>query len=141
MSGFVFRLENVLEHRRTVERQRQRDLAQLQREMLRLEAEIAQVKEALSGNAMDLRSGHVDPQLLLSQARYQSAMRHKLVLLRSQIDFTRRELSMAHTALVDAAKQRKILEKLRDNQQIQYEQEQKKRQMRQTEEASMRRAS
>ena len=141
MAGFVFRLENVLEHRRTVERQRQRDFAELQREMLRLEQEIAQVKGALNGNAIDLRSGHVDPQLLLSQARYQSAMRHKLVLLRSQIDSTRRELSMAHTALVDAAKQRKILEKLRENQQSQFEQEKHKRAARESGQPSVSRAS
>ena len=128
MNAFVFRLQRVLDQRQNVERQRQRDLAQAQRAFFVNEAEIAAARQSFRLAEAKL-SGRVDARVLLLQARYQSAMRHKLARLTSQAVHARRDVSAAQAALVEAAKQRKVLEKLRENQHARFEAEHRKREV------------
>ena len=76
--------------------------------------------------------------MLLLQARYQSAMRHKLARLTSQAEIARRDVTAAQATLVEAAKQRKVLEKLRDNQQARFDAEQRKREAFENDDATRR---
>src|SRR2546421_1862805 len=113
MSAFVFKLESVLEQRRAVGRERQRDFANAQRRVMQLERELQKVNDLLQSGESLLR-GIVHSRVLLAQARYQSSLRHKLASLRSQIQPARQAMATAQTVLVEAAKQRKIMEKLRE---------------------------
>lgn len=137
MKTFVFRLQSVLEQRHNVERQRQRDLAQAQRTFLAIEAEITAARESFRLAEAKL-SGRVDARVLLLQARYQSAMRHKLARLTSQAEIARRDVTAAQATLVEAAKQRKVLEKLRENQQARFDAEQRKREAFENDDATRR---
>jgi flagellar FliJ protein len=137
MKTFVFRLQSVLEQRHNVERQRQRDLAQAQRTFLAIEAEITAARESFRLAEAKL-SGRVDARVLLLQARYQSAMRHKLARLTSQAEIARRDVTAAQATLVEAAKQRKVLEKLRENQQARFDAEQRKRETFENDDATRR---
>jgi flagellar FliJ protein len=140
MKTFVFRLQSVLDQRQNVERQRQRDLAQAQRTFLAIEAEITAAKDSFRLAEAKL-SGRVDARVLLLQARYQSAMRHKLARLTSQAENARRNVTTAQAALVEAAKQRKVLEKLRENQQSKFHAEQRKRETLENDDDAARRIS
>ncbi len=140
MSRFVFRLQSVLDQRQNVERQRQRDLAQAQRASLAIEAETTAAKESFRLAEAKL-SGRVDARVLLLQVRYQSAMRHKLARLQSQAEIARRDVSAAQAALVEAAKQRKVLEKLRENQRARFHAEQRKRETFENDDDAARRIS
>ena len=61
MSRFVFKLQSVLEQRVNAERQRQRDFAEAQRQMVRIERELEKIKEALHGGAALRRLSHSGP--------------------------------------------------------------------------------
>ena len=137
MSRFVFKLQSVLEQRVNAERQRQRDFADAQRRTVRIERELETIKEALHGGTA-LRRGLIDPRVLLAQARYQSALQQKLASLRSQMETARKAMGIAQAALVEAAKQRKIMEKLRENQQRRYETDQQRRDARDYDDLSRR---
>ena len=135
MSVFVFKLESVLDQRRNVERERQRDFAQAQRRIMQLERELQKVNDLLHSRE-SLGRGIIRSRVLLAQARYQSSLRHKLASLRSQIPPARAALAIAQSVLVEAAKQRKIMEKLRENQQRRFEAEKQKREIREQDEAA-----
>jgi flagellar protein FliJ len=118
MPRFVFQLEGLLRHRRRLERERQRDMALLQREARQLEEELRGLGEAMSATTADVRKtrliGKLDMPFLAGHRRYLAAMQRKgqgliqrLALLTPQIE-TRRQ------ALVAAAKERKAIEKLRE---------------------------
>src|SRR5438093_8405663 len=116
MAAFEFKLEGVLEQRRSAERQRQGELAAAQRRLLSLQHDLRVATGAASLADMNLR-GRVDPRLLLEHARYAQAMRRRTRALREQLADAMRQVSVAQLALTEAAKQRKVLEKLWENQQ------------------------
>ena len=113
MRRFVFKLESVLEQRRHAERQRQRDVAQFQRQIIQLDAQINEVAVAQKSSSVRLR-GKVDPRTLAIHVRFSQVMRQKLSTLRSQLDVAKKDLNAAQVALLEASKQRKVLEKLEE---------------------------
>jgi flagellar FliJ protein len=113
MRRFVFKLESVLEQRRHAERQRQRDVAQFQRQILQIDAQIKEVALAEQSSSVRLR-GRLDPRTLAIHVRFSQVMRQKLSTLRSQLDGAKNDLNAAQAALVEASKQRKVLEKLEE---------------------------
>jgi flagellar export protein FliJ len=137
MAHFVFKLEGVLEQRRTVERQRQRDVAEAQRDVMRLERELHDATIAAAEGSIELR-GPIDARLLLAQARFESAMRAKVQALKEQVEAARLALSNAQAALTEAAKQRKVLEKLRENQGAAWAQRQRRREAQASDEVAQR---
>src|SRR4051812_4086243 len=117
MSKFVFKLETVLRQREQAEKRRQRELAELHARFARLSESLraadAQIRETTNLVRAN-RVGRLDTKLLADGARFTSALRQKTSRLRSEIDALSPDLKCAQDALVEAAKQRKVLEKLRD---------------------------
>lgn len=126
MPQFEFKLDGLLELRKTAERQRLRDVAEAQRDVVRIERELHDAAEATAAGSIELR-GRIDPRLLLAQVRFEEAMRARMAALQDQMTAATAKLSAAQAALTEAAKQRKVLEKLRENQESAWAQQQRRR--------------
>src|SRR5215208_357386 len=117
MPRFVFKLEGVLDQRRHVEQQRQRDLAEAQLQILTIEREVEKAAASQESASVPLR-GRIDPRTLAAHVRFSQVMRQKLSKLREQLGAAREDLATAHAALIEASKQRKVLEKLQEKQHV-----------------------
>ena len=120
MSKFVFKFDGVLRQREHVETQRQRELAVVQQEMTGLQVELRALTDAVHASTADLRDNHLtgrlDLNFLAAHRRFTLAMARKGAALVQQIAGVQKRLDVAQAALAEAAKQRKIIEKLRERQ-------------------------
>ena len=118
MAKFVFKFDGVLRQREHVETQRQRELAVIQQEMSRLQAELKSLNDSVEGSTNDLRNNHLTGQLdlnfLAAHRRFMLAMQRKAMGLVQQIAAVQKRVDVAQAALAEAAKQRKIMEKLKE---------------------------
>jgi flagellar protein FliJ len=126
MRRFIFKLEGVLDQRKQIEQQRQRDLAEAQLQILTIEREVEKVAVSQESASVPLR-GRIDPRTLAVQVRFSQVMRQKLSKLRQQLLTAREDLATAQAALIEASKQRKVLEKLQEKQQARWTEEQQRR--------------
>src|SRR5215218_6103290 len=120
MSKFVFRLASVLRHREHVEQERQRDLAIAQGEMTRLRAELKALNDALQGSAAEMKAGHLtgslDVNYLAAHRRYTVAMQRQGLSLVQEMARQQKKVDEAQRLFDEAAKERKVIEKLRERQ-------------------------
>jgi len=117
MPGFQFQLDPVLRHRRMIEDQCQRDLAKVMRKRMilmnqvrRLQQTITQSKHQLSGSLL----GKVDMNRVGQFAAYSgeaAAVAHGLVV---ELAVVEKRIDQARQRLLDATKQRRVIETLRD---------------------------
>ena len=125
MRRFVFKLETVLEQRKQAELQCQRNQAEVQRQIVRLEMELENAVIAARTVSVPLR-GRVDPRTLAAQVRFSRAMALKLAKLRVDLGASKSDLAIVQAALVAASKDRKVLEKLQERQKQRWAQEQQR---------------
>ena len=103
MPKFVFQLEGVLRHRKTLEEQRQRELGVAQTELAKMQAELRSMDEAAQGVSSDVRdnrlTGTLDMAFLAAHRRYVLAMQRKALALAQRmaaqqqaVDAARRQL-------------------------------------------------
>jgi flagellar protein FliJ len=120
MARFVFQLEGVLRHRRNVEKERQRQMAVVQAAMQQLEVDRQKIEQEVKDSLADLRDnrlvGPIDLSYLAAHRRFIMAMQRKATQVAQRMALVQRQLDDARAALAEAAKQRKIIEKLRDKQ-------------------------
>src|SRR5688572_13132050 len=120
MPKFVFQLEAVLRHRKTVEEQRQRELGQARAIMARMEAELRAMDDTTKNVSDDIRNnrltGTLDMAFLAAHRRYVLAMQRKAIELAARMAQQQQVVEAARKVLAEAAKQRKIMEKLRERQ-------------------------
>jgi flagellar FliJ protein len=118
MARFVFALESVLRQRTHVERERMRELAAVQGEMTRLQAELRALNDAMQGSAADMKANHltgpIDVAFLAAHRRYTVAMQRKGQSLVQDMARQQRKVDEAQRLLAEAAKERKVIEKLRE---------------------------
>jgi len=133
---FTFRLEGVLEQRKHVERQCQRNVASAQQNLLGVQAELDALVAVRRTSSAELRSGRLSVAALAAHQRFALATRAKATTLRQRIADARRELEHAHSVLVEAAKQRRIMEKLRDRERVRWAESMRKREDRESEESA-----
>jgi len=124
---FTFKLEGVLEQRKNAERQRQRDVAAAQQMLLKLQAELDALAAVSRSSAIELRSGRLSAAALAAHQRFILSMRHKSKALKQQHAGVDRELRDAQVALTEAAKQRKVMEKLREREHAKWADVQRRR--------------
>lgn len=121
MARFVFQLEGVLRHRERTEKERQRDLAVAQAEMMRLEGELTGLNQQVRQSTADVRDNHLvgrlDMGYLAAHRRYMLGMRRKALELAQKMAAQQRQVDDARQALAEASKQRKVMEKLKERQQ------------------------
>ncbi len=141
MAKFTFNLEGVLTQREHIERQRQRDLAEAQGVVAKLEQQLKGVEGTQSDALRDLREnrlvGSIDLAFLAAHRRFMLATQKKGMDIVQQIANAQRTVDTARAALIEAAKQRKAIEILRDKRHELWKQEQAKKEMDALDEASM----
>lgn len=141
MAKFVFKFDGVLRQREHVETQRQRELAIVQQEMTGLQNELRQLNESVQTSTADLRDNHLtgrlDLNFLAAHRRFTLAMTRKGAGLVQQIAGVQKRLDVAQAALAEAAKQRKIIEKLREKSLERWKADLSRREMMETDEIAM----
>jgi len=120
MPKFVFSLESVLRHRRYAERERQRELAVCQAEMVRLQQELKALNDSMQSSAADMKANHLtgslDVGFLAAHRRYTVAMQRKGQSIVQDMARQQKKVDDAQRMLAEAAKERKVMEKLREKQ-------------------------
>ena len=120
MPRFKFQLEGVLEHRKNLEEEKQRALAGVLAEMQRLKNDLAELDQSARSAVDDLRenrlTGPLDLSYLAAHRRFTGSVQRKALALVQKMALVQREIDQARAALAEAAKQRKIIEKLRERQ-------------------------
>lgn len=139
MARFVFRLRAVLKQRRWVERERQRELSAAQRAVQQAMSELAQlqqeVRDANDFARQGLSVGRVNVGLLAQHRLYLAAAGQRMQEIARRIEQARQEMSAAQQRLADAARQRRVIELLRDRQLQQWKAEQDRRELAMLDEA------
>src|SRR5688500_10080673 len=99
MPKFVFQLEGVRRHRKSLEEQRQRELGVAQTELSKMQAELRSMDDAARGVSADVRdnrlTGTLDMAFLAAHRRYTLAMQRKALALAQRM--------AAQQQVVDAA--------------------------------------
>jgi flagellar protein FliJ len=120
MARFVFSLESVLRHRKHAEQERMRELAACQAGMGRLQNELKALNDGLHANAAEMKANHLtgplDVAYLAAHRRYTVAVQRKGNLLVQDMARQQRKVEEAQRQLAEAAKERKVIEKLRERQ-------------------------
>ena len=145
MAEYRFRLATLLKLRVADREQRQIELAQAQ-EAERLLAQqadsiteqIAQAKEAMRRVA---QPGGVDVDRVLELQRFGLQLRADAMVLAQRIKVVREEVERRRVILVEADKQVKTLEKLREKQQLAHRIKEEKREQKVLDEIGQRRAA
>jgi flagellar FliJ protein len=120
MPRFKFQLEGVLEHRKNFEAEKQRALAAVLAQMQALKTELSDLDQLARSAVSDLRenrlTGNLDLSFLAAHRRFSGSVQRKALALAQKMALVQREIDKARSELAEAAKQRKIIEKLRERQ-------------------------
>lgn len=118
MPKFDFNLQAVLSQRTYVERERQRALATLLTQMTGYETELLLLDREAKEAGLDLRenrlTGPVDLAFLAAHRRYMAATERKARVIIQKMGLLQRQIDEARALLAEAAKARKVVEKLRE---------------------------
>lgn len=141
MAKFNFELEGVLRQRTNAEHIAQRDLATATQTMVQLQAKLKRLDESVKAVTEDVRANHLTGQLdvsfITAHRRYMVSMERAAIDLARQIAEAQAIVNKAQQALVDASRQRKTIEKLRDKQFERFMADQMKRENEALDEAGM----
>ena len=137
MARFQFRFQAVLKQREAIEQQKQRAFAQLMHERNAMFAQLREMQETISASKREAAGGlvgAVDLGAIAGIARYSAscALRGN-ALVRELADMENR-VEQARNELVEASKNRKALELLRDRQRQDWELEQRRMEAKQLDE-------
>jgi flagellar protein FliJ len=120
MPHFVFRLEVLLTHRRQVEKDKQRRVAQVQQEIQAVMRAIqeTQARIGAENRALGTRelTGRLDMQYIAHEKRFVGALQVKIMLAMQKLAGFEQVLAVARAELLAAARARKVIEKLREKQ-------------------------
>jgi flagellar protein FliJ len=124
MAKFVFQLQGVLRHRESIERQRQRELALALADRAMVEEQIRRLDEKAKAAMVDLRANHligkIDLAFLASHRRFMMAVQRQGTALVEQLRGRQKVVDVAQGVLAEAMKQKKLLTKLRDRQELRW---------------------
>ena len=117
---FIFRLEALLDHRKQIEKEHQRRVAEIQQQIQKLLNEIRAAEERISTENRALAAeklvGKLDMQYISHEKRFVGNLHMKIVLTMQQVARAEQFLAAARAELLAAARARKVIEKLREKQ-------------------------
>lgn len=130
MPRFKFQLDPVLKHRLHVEDQRRRELAGVIRQQVQMQEELRGMQSTIVASKRDLADGlvgRVDMDRVSHFARYsgQVAMRARQAVARLSV--LQREIDAARARLIEATRDRRALELLKERQRQAWQHEQDRR--------------
>ncbi len=120
MPRFQFKLEALLTHRRHIEKEKQRRLAQIQQEIQAVQRRIRETRELVESENRTLGAreltGRLDMQYIAHEKRFVGALAVRIALAMQKLAVLERTMAVARTELLAAARARKVIEKLREKQ-------------------------
>ncbi|HEY1685849.1 MAG TPA: flagellar export protein FliJ [Tepidisphaeraceae bacterium] len=120
MAQFVFGLETVLKHRKNIEREKQRALAEAQAKVTplreRLDALDMSVRQSVEDIKKNRLTGVLDLNFLAGHRRFLNSSHKQAIELAQQIARMQIKVDLARRDLAAAARDRKIIEKLKEKQ-------------------------
>ncbi|MFP4145476.1 MAG: flagellar export protein FliJ [Phycisphaeraceae bacterium] len=117
MAQFQFKYESVLRHCQRVEDERQRQLAQRLRTQMILRNQLGEMQDTISRSKRELGDGlvgHVDLGRISGFARYSGQAAQRAREIAHRLGSLEEQISAARGELLEATRQRKALELLRD---------------------------
>jgi len=118
MPKFVFQLDGVLRQRKFVEQQKQREHAERQAVLVKMEGELRGLNEQVQLTNDQVRQNHLtgtlDMNFLAAHRRFLIAMQRQALALVQKMAQQKQKVEEARIELAEAAKQRKVIEKLRE---------------------------
>jgi flagellar FliJ protein len=133
MARFVFKLEPLLKQRKREEQEKQRELASRELVVVNLKNELTRLDESLKSASEDLRKNHltgaIDLNFLAAHRRFLGAMQRQGMLLVQKIATAQAHVDDARRKLAEAAKQRKVIERLREKQFARWQEDQARREL------------
>jgi len=118
MSQFKFRLDSLMKLRQSVRQQRREELAEAYRadEILAKQTDLVtlEIREMRKRTLAAASPGFVDVDRLMATQRYEQVLRAKALAFVQQKERLNAEIEKRRLALVEADRQVRILEKLRD---------------------------
>src|SRR5688572_30254101 len=141
MPKFVFRLQAVLRHRKAVEQEKLRDLAMAAARLREAENELKELDQSMRETNEDVRrnrlTGRLDVAFIAAHRRYLLGMQRKAMEVAGKIAAAQKAVEAARAALAEAAKQRMVLEKLREKQEARWREETERKELAQLDEVGM----
>lgn len=127
MAKFIFKLEAVLKQRQAIEDQKQRELAMIMRQRMILMDQLRQEQMTISESKHQMSQaliGRVDLQSVGNFARYSSQTTQRAMQIVNHLAKLEPMVEQARKSLVQAMRERKALDLLREKHQRQWQQRQ-----------------
>lgn len=141
MARFQFELDGVLRHRKNAEHVAQQRVAEAMKALVALQEQLKRLDEGVKAVTDDVRkhhlTGQIDVSFITQHRRYILSMERNALELARQIAEAQAKVRVAQQHLVESAKQRKTMEKLRDRQFERFIQAQMKKENESLDEAGM----
>jgi flagellar export protein FliJ len=127
MSQFHFKLQSVLRHRTAIEQEKQRLCAHALAAFKELEDQLKSLNQTMQTSNDDIRQnrlvGRLDIGFITAHRRFLMGVQRKAMELVAAMAKAQQLVDLARTSLAEAAKQRKILERLRETQEQRWREE------------------
>ena len=141
MAQFRFKLEAVLKHRTAIEREKQRLYALALAAFKELEDQLKALNQTMNTANDDIRQnrlvGTLDIGFITAHRRFLLGMQRKAMELVAAMNKAQQEVDRTRQAMAEAAKGRKVLEKLRETQKQRWQEEVSRKEMIAADEVAM----
>ena len=130
MAGFRFRFQSILQHRQRIEDECQRNLAQLMRSRMIFHDQLQKMQDTIRESKQQMADslvGKVDLSQVAGFAGYSHQVANRGQQLVSRLAQVEHEISEARQRLLDASRQRKALDRLREKHHNQWRRDQDRR--------------
>jgi flagellar protein FliJ len=128
IARFHFKLEALLAHREQIEKEKQRKFAIIQGEIQALARQLQETHTRIAAENRTLTAtqltGKLDMQYIAHEKRYVGNLHVKIVLGMQKLAAMEGTLNAARAELLAAARDRKVIEKLKEKQQARWRAEQ-----------------
>jgi flagellar FliJ protein len=141
MAQFRFKLDAVLRHRTAIEREKQRLYALALAAFKELEDQLKALNQTMQTANDDIRQnrlvGRLDVAFITAHRRFLLGMQRKAMDLVAAMNKAQQEVDRTRQAMAEAAKARKVLEKLRETQKQRWQEEVSRKEMIAADEVAM----
>jgi flagellar FliJ protein len=141
MARFVFKLDAVLRHRKAIEQEKLRLYAAALAAFKELEDQLKALNQTMRQTNDDILQNHLigklDISFITAHRRFLLGMQRKAVSLVASMTGAQKQVDAARQVLAEAAKQRKVMEKLRERQEQRWKDEMSRKEMIAADEVAM----
>jgi len=141
MARFVFKLDAVLRHRKAIEQEKLRLYAAALAAFKELEDQLKELNLTMRQTNDDILQNHLlgklDIGFITAHRRFLLGMQRKAASLAASMATAQKQVDAARAVLAEAAKQRKVMEKLREKQEQRWKEEVSRKEMIAADEVAM----